>query len=232
MPIDETLISSSFMSEGKFFCSWSGGKDSALALYRTLKKEKSSYLLLTMMIESGERSRSHGIPKYILEKQAESLGIPIHFSSTRWSSYTECFLEKLKSFKTLGIKQGIFGDIDIEIHRQWVQSVCDAENITPHLPLWQENRAALLNELIELGFRAEIISVKKDILSSDYLGRVLNRELIEEFRNLNIDLCGENGEYHTLVTGGPMFATPLNIIHTQKVLRDGYWFSDVSLKEI
>jgi diphthine-ammonia ligase len=212
-----------------FFCSWSGGKDSSLALYRAIKAGGCPCCLLTMMIETGERSRSHGIPKNVLEEQARCLGIPIRFCSTSWQFYTEQFLENLNFFKDLEIEKGVFGDIDIESHRQWVENVCNTKKITAWLPLWQEPRTILLDELISAGFRAEIVAVKEGVLSPHYLGKILNNEILEEFKILGIDLCGEAGEYHTIVTDGPIFKQPLHIIHGKQVLKDGCWFSDVSL---
>jgi uncharacterized protein (TIGR00290 family) len=212
-----------------FFCSWSGGKDSTLSLYKAIKEGGNPCFLLTMMIETGDRSRSHGIPKEVLEEQARCIAIPIRFCSTSWKSYTENFLEELNFFKNLEIQKGIFGDIDIESHRQWVQNVCNIAKIIPCLPLWQAERTALLNEFIKAGFHAEIVAVKDGVLPPTYLGKTLNDELIEEFRILGIDLCGEAGEYHTIVTDGPIFKKPLHIKHGKQVLRDGYWFSDISL---
>lgn len=213
----------------KFFCSWSGGKDSSLALYRAIKAGGTPICLLTMMIETGDRSRSHGIPKAVLEEQARCMGIPIRFCSTSWQLYTENFLRELSFFRDLEIQRGVFGDIDIENHRQWVENTCNAEKIIPWLPLWQEERTILLNELIDAGFRAEIVAVKDGVLSPYYLGKTLNEEILEEFKVLGIDLCGEKGEYHTIITDGPIFKQPLHIRHGKQILRDGYWFSDVSL---
>lgn len=210
-----------------FFCSWSGGKDSALALHKALMSGKNA-TLLTMMIENGLRSRSHGIPKAVLQAQAKCLNLPIRFCATSWNSYTANFSQELRLFKEEGIDHGIFGDIDLEEHRKWVETVCSEQKITPWLPLWQKTRAALLNELFTLGFRAEIIAVKANVLPPHFLGKILTPELIQEFEKLQIDLCGEKGEYHTIVTDGPIFHSPLSLAHGEQVLKDGYWFSDVS----
>lgn len=212
-----------------FFCSWSGGKDSSLALYKAIKAGGIPSFLLTVMIETGDRSRSHGIPRNVLEEQSRRIGIPIQFCSTSWQLYTENFLKELAFFKNLEIQKGVFGDIDIESHLQWVQSTCNTEKIVAWLPLWRTERKELLHELIKTRFRAEIIAVKDGTLSPSYLGKTLNEKIIEEFSDLGIDLCGESGEYHTIVTDGPIFKQPLHIIHGKQVLRDGYWFSDVSL---
>jgi len=232
MPVTEELFQASTISEcynDNFFCSWSGGKDSSLALYKAIQSGSYPCFLLTMMIETGDRSRSHGIPRNVLEEQARCIGIPIRFCSTSWNSYTENFLEELSFFKNSDIQKGVFGDIDIESHRQWVESTCNREKIIAWLPLWQIERTTLLYELIKKGFRAEIVAVKEGVLPPTYLGRILNDEILEEFKALGIDLCGEAGEYHTIVTDGPIFKQPLYIKHGKQVLRDGYWFSDVSL---
>ncbi len=213
-----------------FFCSWSGGKDSALALYKAIKAGGNPSFLLTMMIEAGDRSRSHGVPRNVLEEQAICIGIPIRFCSTSWDLYTVNFLKELSVFKKNEVQKGVFGDIDIENHYQWVQNVCNKESMTAWLPLWQTERTALLNELLKAGFHAEIVAVKEGVLSPAYLGKALNAKMIEKFKSLGIDLCGEAGEYHTIVTDGPIFKQPLRIMHGKQVLRDGYWFSDISLK--
>jgi diphthine-ammonia ligase len=212
-----------------FFCSWSGGKDSSLALHRAIQSGGSPACLLTMMIERGDRSRSHGIPKVVLEAQAQCIGIPIRFCSTSWQAYTENFLKELSTLNDLKIHKGVFGDIDLEDHRQWVENTCHAKQVIPCLPLWQEVRTTLLKELFHFGFRAEIIAVKENVLSPQYLGKILNEEMVEEFKVLGIDLCGEAGEYHTIVTDGPIFKQTLHLEHGKQVLKDGYWFSDVAL---
>lgn len=210
-----------------FFCSWSGGKDSSLALYRAIKNGAQPQALLTMMIETGNRSRSHGISLHILKQQAHLMGIPIRFCSTSWQTYEQCFIEEVHSLKKSGIENGVFGDIDIDAHRLWVEKVCAVENIKPWLPLWKEERIHLLNEFLEAGFCAQIIAVKEDQLPPHFLGKILNEELIQEFTLRGIDLCGEAGEYHTLVTDGPLFTEPLHISQGSQVLRDGYWFLDL-----
>lgn len=216
--------------EGSYFCSWSGGKDSSIALHRAIKKSGLPGTLLTMMIEAGDRSRSHGIPSFVLEEQARCLGVPIRFKATSWTDYEESFLRELRALKELGFERGLFGDIDLEHHREWVERVCAAEIVQPWLPLWQTSRVDLLKELLEAGYRAEIVAIKDGALPREFLGRVLDADMIAEFRGFGIDLCGEKGEYHTLVTNGPIFSRPLEILHERQVLRDGYWFSDVSLR--
>jgi len=212
-----------------FFCSWSGGKDSCLALYRAVKQEGKPKFLFTMLGEDGARSRSHGIPLSVLEKQAQALGIPLVVRSATWDDYESVFVSALHQFKKDGIQAGVFGDIDIQAHREWVERVCLSAKIRAYLPLWNQARRGLLNELLDAGFKASIISLKESALAPRFLGRVINRDLIAELEKLGIDLSGEQGEYHTLVTDGPNFSVAINLEMKNRVLSSGYWFQEVSL---
>lgn len=135
----------------------------------------------------------------------------------------------MRKLEQTGIKAGVFGDIDLEEHRQWEEKVCAAAGITAHLPLWQTPRKALLDEFLALGFRAMVIATKDDPLGRRYLGRTLDAGLIREFERVGIDLCGEAGEYHTVVTAGPIFAHPLALRAGQGTLHSGYWFLNVQI---
>src|SRR3954465_7019849 len=100
-------------------CSWSGGKDSCLALYRALRGGRPLSCLVTMFTEDGERSRSHGLPKGVLEAQAASLGVPLLSAAASWDSYEAAFVELLRQAKASGAEAAVFGDIDIPGHREW-----------------------------------------------------------------------------------------------------------------
>ena len=109
--------------------------------------------------------------------------------------------------------------------------VCDATRLKAWLPLWRSGREELLEEFLANGFEAKIVAVKAGILDRQFLGRKLDRSLIEELSNLGIDPCGEYGEYHTVVTSGPLFRKPLQLIPRDPVLLSGYWFLDFELGE-
>ena len=147
-----------------FFCSWSGGKDSCLALYRALQHGERPQCLLTMMAEDGMKSRSHWLPKALIEDQARSLGIPIVFRSASWEKYESVFVSALREFREDGIATGVFGDIDVDSHREWVRRVCALADIAPVHPLWKQDRRKLLDEFITLGFKAIIVVLKDDKL--------------------------------------------------------------------
>ena len=210
------------------FCSWSGGKDSCLALYRAIKSGIRPRMLLTMMTETGERSRSHGLSTDILLRQSASLGIPLTMRSASWNEYERIFVDALADLKNNGIDYGIFGDIDLEEHREWVTRVCGSAGLKPVHPLWKADRHELVDELLRNGFDATIVAVKEGVLGPQTLGKKLTFELADEFREAGVDPSGENGEYHTVVTGGPLFSSPLDIVTRGTVHKDGYLFLDIA----
>ncbi|MGE5396946.1 MAG: diphthine--ammonia ligase [Chitinophagales bacterium] len=211
-----------------FFISWSGGKDSCLALYRAMQRGGKPLYLLTMMDESGRISRSHHIPLSVLQSQSDSLGVPLLVRSSLWETYEEVFSNTLKELKGNGIDSGVFGDIDLEEHRAWNQKVCSANNITDIHPLWQIDRTTILKNFLEAGFQATIVAAKDNCLSPIFLGRSINNSTIAEIESLGLDACGENGEFHTIVTDGPLFSYPINLSCSEKTLHDGYWFLNPS----
>ncbi len=211
-----------------FFCSWSGGKDSCLSLYYAIQQGGRPERLITMLIDNGERSRSHGLSINLLNRQAELLGIPISTYATSWEDYETNFLNALQELKDRGISIGIFGDIDIEDHKHWVQQVCSKKDMTGYLPLWKKSRENIVTEFIEEGFEAVIVAVKNGLSLHDYLGKELTLDLINEFKEIGIDPAGENGEYHTVVTGGPIFKKRLKYGLKEQRLVNGYWFQDIN----
>ncbi|MGI5840356.1 MAG: diphthine--ammonia ligase [bacterium] len=192
----------------RFVCSWSGGKDSCLALYRASRLGQ-PVMLFTMLEETGRRSRSHGLPLPLLRSQADALGLPVETRSAAWENYETEFIGALCQFKQEGIQAAVFGDIDLEEHGVWEEKVCGAAGLRLCLPLWENDRGELVAEFINLGFKAVIAAVKESVLSSEYLGRELSMELLDELKERGFDLCGENGEYHTAVLDGPIFKRPV-----------------------
>lgn len=210
-----------------FFCSWSGGKDSCLALYYAIRDGGKPGALFTTLVESGERTRSHGLPLELLRAQSLALGIPLVTRPTSWENYTETFVAAARRFKEKGITAGVFGDIDLEAHREWVEKTCASAGILPVLPLWRRERRQLLREFLELGFKATIVVVKDGVLDRSFLGRQLDFGLIERFERLGIDPSGEEGEFHTVVTDGPIFSSRIDLRMGDQFFFDGYWFQDV-----
>src|SRR6185369_8966237 len=134
------------MTDRNLCCSWSGGKDSCLALYRALSSGRQLTCVVTMFTEDGERSRSHGLPREVVEAQAASLQVPLISASASWENYEAAFIALLGKAKAIGAQTVVFGDIDIPRHREWEESVRRAAELNSELPLWQHDRMALLEE--------------------------------------------------------------------------------------
>lgn len=212
------------------FCSWSGGKDSCLALYRAIQEGISPKCLLTMCVEDGGRTRSHGLSVDIIEAQAQSLGFPVFTQNASWSEYENKYLEKLQQLRNDGIECGIFGDIDFEENKEWEEKVCQKAGLESFIPLWKQSRIDLLQEFLSIGFKAIVVATNDEKLGKKFLGKLLDKNLVEEFKNIGIDPSGEEGEYHTVVVDGPIFSKPLHLIPGSDILRSGYWFKDFSIK--
>ncbi len=204
------------------FSSWSGGKDSCHAMYRALRQGHRILCLLTMMHESGEFSRSHGTSQALLKSQAEALGIPIRFGGSTWDGYEDALREEVSGLKALGIQAGVFGDIDLQEHRDWVERFCADLALTPLLPLWGGDHAGLAREFVELGFQAVVVSVRKDALGEEWLGRILDHRALAELEDSGVDPAGENGEYHTFVCSGPLFRHPVAFRAGELSEQDGH----------
>jgi uncharacterized protein (TIGR00290 family) len=138
--------------------------------------------------------------------------------------------------KQEGIKGGVFGDIDLQEHRDWVERVCREVDITPYLPLWREGQDEILKDFVRLGFKAIVVATKADILGEDWLGIEIDFDFIDRLSELgktkDITLCGEAGEYHTLVVYGPLFRKRLEITASRKAFRDEHWFLEILSTEL
>jgi len=210
----------------KAFVSWSGGKETSLACNRAIQGgDIEIKYLLNMVSEDGSHSRTHGISSDLLRAQAEAIGIPIIQRKTSWESYEEEFKKAIVNLKRENIQVGVFGDIDIQEHRDWIERVCKDIDIKPILPLWKREREKLLEEFIRIGFKAIVVATNADFLGKEWLGRGIDRKLVKELKAIgNIDLCGEKGEYHTFVYDGPIFTGPLEFTVGEKTLKDKHWF--------
>jgi uncharacterized protein (TIGR00290 family) len=116
-------------------------------------------------------------------------------------------------------------------HRQWVEQICRRCWITPHLPLWGEDQSRLVQEFIDVGFKAIIVATDAGVMGEEWLGREVDVELMSDLaRYENITPCGEAGEFHTFVTDGPVFIKSLNVIETEKILRGDHWFLNIKIR--
>jgi len=209
----------------KVFASWSGGKESALATYKAISQGYQVLYLVNFVSENGERSRSHGIKAEVLRMQSKAIGIPLIQVRTSWGNYEENFKKVVRNLKEEGIEGGIFGDIEVEEHREWVERVCAELVIKPFLPLWGCEPEELITDFWALGFKSVIVATRLD---EKLLGRDLDRAFLTEIQKFNCHPCGESGEYHTFVKGGPIFKKSLKVIQGKREKRDNVWFLELS----
>lgn len=189
---------------GPVFCSFSGGKDSCLALWRARQQGMDVRSVLVMLDETGTRNRSHGVPLSLLQQQADALGVELVTRAATWETYEAAFVDASSTFAQRGYTHAVFGDIDLEPHREWEERVCARAGIKPLLPLWQGNRLALCHEFLDAGFRAVVVCIDSRFLKDDFCGVEYNHAFLERLP-AHVDACGENGEFHTFVFDGPMF---------------------------
>ncbi|MGY0288737.1 MAG: Dph6-related ATP pyrophosphatase [Candidatus Methanodesulfokora washburnensis] len=217
--------------------SWSGGKDSCLAYYKAIQSGFNVKYLVNFVGKDG-RASGHGLRREVLALQAEALGVPIIQEVTTWETYEERFKDVMSRLKQKGINAAVFGDIWIPEHLEWVAKVCNEIGIAYVEPLWNHDTLELLKEFISLGFRAIVVSVRADLLSDDWLGREIDYKFIEDMiainKTRNIDLCGERGEYHTLVIDGPIFRKRLRIVERNKIFGKDVnkWLFDIQRCEL
>jgi len=213
------------------FSSWSGGKDCCLAAYRASVNGLKVRYLANTVTEDGQRSCSHGLSADIIRLQSRAMGIPLVQARTTRDTYETEFKNMLRRFKRQGIDGGVFGDIDFNEHREWIERVCQAADIVPHLPLWEESQEKILREFVSLGFEAVVVAAKADLFGEEVLGRKVDLDFIKQLEELKetrgITPCGEAGEYHTLVVDGPLFQQRLELLETRKVLREEHRFLEI-----
>lgn len=177
------------------------------------------------------RTAAHGLPVGLVGAQAEALGLELVLVETDWEHYEARFREAISSLRDRGITAGVFGDIDLEEHRRWVERVTAEAGVEALLPLWGADQAALLGEWVEAGFEALIVAVRSD-LGLRWLGRKLDARcaasLARSLGRRGLSPAGESGEYHTVVVDGPPFHRRLQVRQAVPVLRDSHWMLDIT----
>lgn len=208
----------------KFVASYSGGKESALAVFRATKEGHKPIALITTYNTDANRSHFHGLTREVLERVSDSLGIPLWLIKTSGNEYAKNFEKTLIRAKKQGAEACVFGDIDIEGHIEWCSERCKNVGITPWFPLMNKNRKDVVYELIDSGFVAYITIVNTKQVSDEILGKQLTKEVAEQIADGGADICGENGEYHTFVSAGPNFKYPVEFSFGEKTTKDNYAF--------
>lgn len=215
----------------KVVVSWSSGKDSAFALHRIKRQGKFEIVgLLTTLNQEYARVAMHGVREELLQMQMDALGLPAEMvmlpdpcDDETYRQRIGCCLERLRE---RDVKQVVFGDLYLEDIRQYREAQMQGSGIGLLFPLWRQDTAQLAREMIESGLRAVVTCVDQRQLSADFAGRQYDQRFLDDLPP-NVDPCGENGEFHTLVTAGPMFSRPLAVQVGDKVTRGDFVFVDV-----
>lgn len=206
--------------------SWSGGKDSCLACYKAMKKGYQIEYLLNFISREYRRCCFHGIQGELISLQANLIGIPLFQKevSPDMDLYEKEFKEAVNCLKKKGAKSMVFGDIYLTEHENWVGRVCQDLKIGMIEPLWQVSPEKIIEEFINLGFKAVVVSAKAELFGRDFIGREIDQQFLEELKKRKICPCGENGEFHTFVTGGPIFKKgEIEITKSRAILKKGFW---------
>lgn len=186
---------------------WSGGKDSALALQKTLEKNEFEVVsLLTAIEEETLRSSIHSVPLEILSRQAESIGIPLYavLFAKDLINYDDKMRETVDYYKQQGVTHFIFGDIFLADVKTYRESKLNPLGIEVVEPLWNKSSKEVMDEFLKSGIKTKIIVAQADKLDKTFIGKELDKKIASSFPD-DIDICGENGEYHTLSYAGSLF---------------------------
>ncbi|WP_298286569.1 diphthine--ammonia ligase [uncultured Lutibacter sp.] len=227
----------------KAYFNWSTGKDSALALYKILQdKSYSTEVLVTTVSKKLQRVSMHGVREELLESQAKQIGLPlykIYFpEDVSLKTYNIIMKENLeKLIISNKYEYAVFGDIFLEDLKAFREKKLSELNLKAVFPLWKNNTKELLLEFISLGFKAITVSVNANLLDESFVGRILDENFINNLPP-NVDVCGENGEFHTFVFDGPIFKTPIKFEVGEKVLKtyessdndtwdNSFWYCDL-----
>ena len=208
---------------------WSGGKDSCLACYKAKSEGYNIMGLLNFTTISEISSLSHGLSAEVIGRQAKMTGIPSFQKAMPKDGYRDEFKALIGEWqRTKGIEGIVFGDIYLTSHKEWIDSVCQELCVTPVMPIWGKDTTSLINEFMNLGFKAIIVATRADKLGQEWLGREIDTDLMKEFEDMgNIDPCGENGEFHTFVYDGPPFKEKVKFNKGKKTLQNDRWFLEV-----
>ena len=215
----------------KFAVSFSGGKDSMLALHEMVEGGHEPAALLVMYRREAGRSWVHGIEPKLLAAISEALEIPLICCGAKSETYNADMECGLRQTRELGAEACVFGDIDTPGHREWDEARCAAVGMKAILPLWKMDRVDAVRKTLDLGYKCLIKCVRNDILPESWLGQPLSHVHIEQMLAQGVDACGENGEYHTVVVDGPLFRHPVAIKNRGVVFLEQITAADLALAE-
>jgi uncharacterized protein (TIGR00290 family) len=236
----------------KVTVSWSGGKDSAFALYKVLLSQEYEIVNLhTVIDESTKRVGLHGIHETLIEKQADCIGLPLKkiylASSENHNVYTACMLEFYNHCAQQGIELVVFGDIFLEDLRNFRIDLLKPSKLSALFPLWKARSEMIVNDFLEKGFKTTVCAADASLFSEDQVGNIIDKDFLATL-SPRVDPCGENGEFHTFVYDGPLFKSPVPIVKGEVVkktytyqkkndsgilesVESDFWFQDFRLND-
>ena len=185
---------------------WSGGKDSAHAAYRARRAGHETACLVNFYDEATGRVRFHATRTELIAAQAEAIGVPLVQRGTTWPGFEPAFRETLEALSAKGVEGIVFGDIHLADVRAWYEVRVRATGLAHIEPLWAEAPRALIAEFVASGGRAVVTCCESAKLEDNWLGRTIDERFVADIATVPIDPCGENGEYHSFVFAGPLFA--------------------------
>ena len=205
------------------YMNWSGGKDSALSLYKTLLSKKYDIsCLLTTVNAAHDRISMHGVRRNLLKAQASSIGIPLKTvelpEQPSMDEYEQAMINKINELKSSGCSCAIFGDIFLEDLRKYRERKLKEAGMECIFPLWKQDTKSLIKEFLALGFKSIIVCVNEQWLDKSFCGRIIDENFLSDLPP-GVDPCGENGEFHSYVFEGPLFSYPVQIIKGDIVYR-------------
>jgi uncharacterized protein (TIGR00290 family) len=219
------------MGKPPVLISWSGGKDSCLALYEIQRAQSHRVAaLLTTVTRDYDRISMHGVRRVLLEKQAASLRLPlrqIFISKDATNDEYEAKMgQAFLEHRGKGIDLIVFGDLFLEDIRTYREQFLARHHMRGLFPVWKRDTSRFIKEFIELGFRAVVTCVDSKVLDQSFAGRTIDQIFLSSLP-AQVDPCGENGEFHSFVFDGPIFTAPVKFSVGQTVLRESFWFRDL-----
>jgi uncharacterized protein (TIGR00290 family) len=219
----------------KALISWSSGKDSAFALHEVLRAGEFDVVgALTTVTETFGRVSIHGVRQEVLRAQLDAAGLPPRIVPIPYPCPNEIYEARMGEAVARAVQDGIthivFGDLFLQDIRAYREQKLAGTGITPLFPLWGRPTLELAHDMIESGFETYIATVDLKKLPAEFAGRKFDAQLLADLPG-GIDPCGENGEFHTCVVAGPIFARRLAVTSGERVERDGYAYCDLVVGE-
>lgn len=231
------------MSKIKTYFNWSSGKDAALALYYLQQNDQYKVSKLVTSVNSYyNRVSMHGLRRAMLEKQTEALQLPLALielpENTNMDIYNKIMAESTDALKNEGYTHAAFGDIFLEDLKAYRDNQLSKTNLTGVYPLWKKNTKTIMQEFLNLGFKALIVCASAKYFDKDFVGKIITKELIASLPE-EVDVCGENGEFHTFCFDGPIFKQKVDYKLGEKTYKEypnpevnnqdkcGFWYVDI-----